>query len=81
MSNDRPLHMAAVNPGVGPETHLWLTSGGGDYQGRERLILLVGHWPTLGQPHAITVAPSPEGELVFDPTSWYLFVSSTQSNL
>lgn len=49
--------------------------------GRDRLILLSGNWSALGQPLAAAVAPSPEGGLLFDPTSRYVFASSTTSNL
>ena len=45
-----------------------------------RLILLSGNWPALGQPHALEVMPSPESGLVFDPDSWRVFASSAASN-
>jgi DNA-binding beta-propeller fold protein YncE len=76
-----PLRMVAVNPSAGSDIHLWLTSSDGDMWGRDRLLLLYGAWLTIGQPLAAAVAPSPEGGLLFDPTSWYIFVSNMNSNL
>jgi len=76
-----PLRMVAVNPSAGSDTHLWLTSSRNDFWGMDRLILLSGNWPAMGQPRAASVAPSPEGGLMFDPASWFVFASSPQSNL
>ena len=76
-----PLRQAAVNPSAGSDTHLWLTSSRSDLWGMDRLILLSGNWPAMGQPRAASVAPSPEGGLMFDPASWFVFASSPQSNL
>jgi YVTN family beta-propeller protein len=76
-----PLRMVAVNPSAGSDVHLWLTSSSGDMWGRDRLLLLSGDWLTTGEPLAAAIAPSPEGGLLFDPASRYIFASSTTSNL
>jgi len=78
-----PLRQVAVNPNAGGETHLWLTSSSRDHQGKDLLILLSGNSPitATAQKQAVPVAASPEGGLLFDPTSWYVFVSSARSNL
>jgi DNA-binding beta-propeller fold protein YncE len=81
-----PLRMVAVNPNVGSDTHLWLTSNskmaGEDLAGMDRLILVSGNWPIMGQPQAIEVAPpSLEGGLLADPASWFVFASSSELNL
>jgi hypothetical protein len=78
--------MAAVNPSVGADTHLWLTSSQGDMWGMDRLILLAlpqSTWPPQApmQLRAAEVTPSPEGGLVFDPASWRVFASNTVSDL
>ncbi len=76
-----PLRMVAVNPSAGSDVHLWLTSSSGDMWGRDRLLLLSGDWLTTGEPLAAAIAPSPEGGLLFDPASRYIFASNTSSNL
>ena len=77
-----PLRMAAVNPSVGGDLHLWLTSSSDDWHGMDRLILISGgDWQHLGQPRATQVMPSPEEGLLVDPVSWNVFVGSAASNL
>lgn len=83
-----PLRQTAVNPSVGTDTHLWLTSSQGDLWGMDRLILLAlpqSAWPPQAPfvLRAVAVDPSPEGGLVFDPNpaSWRVFASSALSNL
>jgi len=83
-----PLRQTAVNPSVGTDTHLWLTSSQGDLWGMDRLILLAlpqSAWPPQSPfvLRAVAVDPSPEGGLVFDPNpaSWRVFASSAVSNL
>jgi uncharacterized repeat protein (TIGR01451 family) len=83
-----PLRQAAVNPRVGTDTHLWLTSSSGDLHGLDRLILLSlpqSDWPPMTPLvlRSVAVAASPEGGLLFDPNpaSWRVFASSAVSDL
>ncbi len=85
--NQVPLRMVAVNPSVGgADTHVWLTSSSNDYLGLDKLFLLHlpgSNWPPSSPMtlRAVSVDPSPEGGLVFDPASWRVFASSANSNL
>jgi len=59
-----------------------LASGSDDGTwGMDRLILLSGNWPDMGLPRATPVARTFESGLLFDPTSWKMFATSSFQNL
>jgi len=84
-----PLRMVSVNPSVGTNSHLWLTSaeadGGENLAGMDRLILLSfnsADWPpAVAAPVAMAIGESSEDGLVVDPDWGRVFVSSTGSNV
>ena len=87
-SDDKPvpLRMVSVNPSVGTDSHLWLTSSEVDEgEDVDHLILLsfnsAGWPPAVAAPVAMAIGQSPWDGLVVDPDWGRVFVSSTGSNV
>jgi DNA-binding beta-propeller fold protein YncE len=84
-----PLRMVSVNPSVGTDTHVWLTSSEADdgegLAGMDRLILLsfnsAGWPPAVAAPVAMAVGEASWDGLVVDPDWGRVFVSSSGSNV
>jgi DNA-binding beta-propeller fold protein YncE len=84
-----PLRMVSVNPSVGTDSHLWLTSSEADdgegLAGMDRLILLsfnsAGWPPAVAAPVAMAVGEASWDGLVVDPEWGRVFVSSSGSNV
>jgi uncharacterized repeat protein (TIGR01451 family) len=75
-----PLRMVATGS-VSTTTRLWLTSIGGDDNGRDQLLDLRGAWPGLSVLCSTPLAQSPERGLLYDPATARIFAASAASNV
>jgi DNA-binding beta-propeller fold protein YncE len=75
-----PLRNVVVNPNVGPEGHLLLTTSSED-GGQDQFLLIPNGWPTLGTPVPLDIASYPLEGLALDPTTDRAWVTSVGSGL
>ena len=75
-----PLRVITVNPNVGPEGHLLLTTSSED-GGQNQLLLIPNGWPTLGTPVPLDIASYPLDGIALDPSTNRAWVTSVDSGL
>jgi DNA-binding beta-propeller fold protein YncE len=75
-----PLRVIGINPNVGPEGHLFLTTSSED-GGQNQFLLIPNGWPALGTPVQLDIASYPLDGITFDPDTNQVWVTSVGSNL
>jgi PKD repeat protein len=73
------LRVVEVNPNVGTEGHLWLTTSSADGGSYDQLLLMPNGWPTLGTPVPLDILSFPLIGIALDPDTDRIWVTNQSS--